>query len=464
MLFRDRRDAGRRLAAELLRLKNENPVIVALPRGGVPVGFEISRRLDAPLEVIPVRKLGVPTQPEFGFGAIAPDAMYLDERTVRMLRLSSEQIEGVVAAENAELERRQRLYRGSDSQADFSGKTVILVDDGLATGVTARAAVRSIQKQKPQRLILAIPVAAPESANELELEVDEVICLAMPEDFFAVGTWYEHFGQTTDDEVLELLSASRRLGKGEVRNVPEAVHRDVSIPAGPGPIRLAGDLVIPRNARGIVLFAHGSGSSRRSPRNRYVAEQLQSAGLATLLFDLLTTEEEAADYYTGHYRFNIRLLGERLGHAVKWVSEFPETRLLTVGCFGASTGAAAALVAAAEYPDIVHAVVSRGGRPDMAEERLARVEAPTLLIVGSLDQVVIELNREACRQLRCEKELRLVKGATHLFEEPGALEQVAVMAADWFRHHLQAATVEAQRGMPSEERRAATPGVQEGRP
>jgi len=198
------------------------------------------------------------------------------------------------------------------------------------------------------------------------------------------------------------------------------------------PAGLEGDLVLPDGARAVVVFAHGSGSSRLSPRNRQVAEALQSAGVGTLLMDLLTPDEGAADERTGHLRFNIDLLANRLTQAVDWVAANESTSRLQIGCFGASTGAAAALVTAARRPDNVRAVVSRGGRPDLAGPMLAMVDAPTLLIVGGRDHTVLELNRQAFDQLRCEKELRIVPGATHLFEEPGALDEVVALARDWF--------------------------------
>ncbi len=203
-----------------------------------------------------------------------------------------------------------------------------------------------------------------------------------------------------------------------------------------GPVQLAGDLAVPDGSAGIVLFAHGSGSSRHSPRNRFVAQELRNAGLATLLMDLLTSSEEEVDMRTGELRFDIALLANRLMHATDWVREHAETSPLGIGYFGASTGAAAALVAAAERTGEVSAVVSRGGRPDLAAEALRRVKAPTLLIVGGDDSRVIPFNEEAFAQLACVKELTIVPRATHLFEEPGALETVSRLARDWFGKYL----------------------------
>jgi putative phosphoribosyl transferase len=211
-------------------------------------------------------------------------------------------------------------------------------------------------------------------------------------------------------------------------------RRHVTVPAGGA--RLEGDLTVPRETIGTVVFAHGSGSGRFSPRNQYVAAELVRGGLATLLMDLLTSAEEAIDRRTAHLRFDIRLLSERVIAAIDWLEADEQVGSLHVGCFGASTGAAAALVAAAERPRKVRAVVSRGGRPDLAGEALRRVTAPTLLIVGGRDPEVLQLNRQAQKLLAGESRLEIVPGATHLFEEPGALEQVAGLARDWFVWHL----------------------------
>jgi pimeloyl-ACP methyl ester carboxylesterase len=203
-----------------------------------------------------------------------------------------------------------------------------------------------------------------------------------------------------------------------------------------GDVQLQGNLRIPSAAGGIVVFAHGSGSGRHSPRNRFVADVLVNTDLATLLIDLLTQEEEMIDLQTAELRFDIRLLAERLGGVTDWLAGEPSTAALPIGYFGASTGAAAALIAAADRPKIVRAIVSRGGRPDLAKPVLRRVAQPTLLIVGGEDDVVIDLNREALKELGGTKRLVIIPGATHLFEEPGALEQVAALASEWFLRYL----------------------------
>lgn len=212
------------------------------------------------------------------------------------------------------------------------------------------------------------------------------------------------------------------------------IARAVTIAAGG--VSLQGDLVVPADATGLVLFAHGSGSSRHSPRNKYVAEVIRDARIGTLLFDLLTVDEEAIDARTRHLRFDIDMLATRLADAARWVHRQPDLEHSRLGFFGSSTGGGAALVAAAELGDRIGAVVSRGGRPDLAGPALGRVSSPTLLIVGGRDEVVIDLNQQALGALQCEKQIAVVPGATHLFEEPGKLEAVARLAADWFAHHL----------------------------
>ncbi len=218
---------------------------------------------------------------------------------------------------------------------------------------------------------------------------------------------------------------------------PSNAPSEVSVQIPAGRVLLGGELALPRAARGLVLFAHGSGSSRRSPRNQFVARELREASMGTLLMDLLTPDEEQLDFERGHLRFDIPFLAERLLAATEWTRARPEARGLRFGYFGASTGGAAALVAAAELPEEISAVVSRGGRADLAGEALPRVKTPTLLIVGGEDREVLRLNRAALAMLRCEKELRIVEGASHLFPEPGALEEVARLAAAWFRRHLE---------------------------
>lgn len=420
MPYADRRAAGRALARHLAGHATEDALVLGLPRGGVPVAAEIASALDLPLDVWVARKLGAPSNPEFGVGAIGPgDVRILDERAIDMLGIPAGVLDQIAHDEAMEMERRLALYRGDPRPPDVAGRDIILVDDGLATGVTARAAVESLRRLGASRVTLAVPVGAPDSVELLRHVADDVVCPEQPEDFRAVGLWYDDFRQTTDEEVIAALG-------------PRA--REVRIPVGGDAI--VGDLTVPNGARGLVLFAHGSGSGRKSPRNREVAQRLQREGLATLLVDLLTEAEARVDERTRQHRFDIDLLARRLVAAVDWLRAEPTTREMTVGLYGASTGAAAALVAAAERREQFACVVSRGGRPDLAGPALSRAWAPTLLIVGGEDHQVLELNEQAYEQIPGEKRLEIVPGATHLFEEPGTLEAAARLAADFLRSHL----------------------------
>ncbi len=443
-MFRDRADAGRELAEQLKRrLGDEDVVVLGLPRGGVPVAFEVARELDAPLDVIVVRKLGVPYQPELGMGAIGEDGVrVLNHEVLAMARVGEEEVAVVERSERAELERRAARFRGSRPRTPLVGRTAVVVDDGIATGSTARAACQVARAHGASRVILAVPVAPRSSLGFLAEVADELVCLATPEPFYAVGQFYRDFSQTSDEEVVELLQrADTRTVAPPVPPVAVGVDppvRDEDVVVRTGAVRLVGHLTIPEECAGLVVFAHGSGSSRHSPRNRFVAAVLNSAGLGTLLFDLLTPEEE----FDRAAVFDIELLADRLGAVTRWLEAQPEAMGLRIGYFGASTGAGAALWAAAEPNSSIAAVVSRGGRPDLAGPKLDQVRAPTLLIVGGRDEVVLELNRQAQMQLRCESQLAVVPGATHLFEEPGTLEEVSRLAGDWLLSRL-APTAEA---------------------
>ncbi|MDP2312611.1 MAG: phosphoribosyltransferase family protein [Pseudomonadota bacterium] len=484
-MFRDREDAGQQLAQSLLPYRGQDVVVLALPRGGVPIGYELARALGAPLDVFLARKLGAPMHPELGMGAITEGGLrVLDNAIVRLVGATPEQLNRVVEREEAELRRRTVAYRGARPLPDVTGKVVILVDDGIATGGTARAALRDLRQRGPKRLILATPVGARDACLALSSEADEVVCIETPAWFHAIGEWYEDFRQLDDSEVIELLDRARREWRAQapaassearpassgVRPVaqptvapppvpqptvvsppppqPMAATRpapahvpqsSVLAPPAPQPrtfrlgtLVLDADVCVPAGPRGVILFSHGSGSSRHSPRNRAVANTLVDAGFATVLLDLLTPAEEALDVVTARLRFDIGLLSRRLVGVIDELGQDRELRALPIGIFGASTGAASALVAAAARPDQVRAVVSRGGRPDLAGDALPRVRAPVLLIVGGRDAPVLDLNRTALRALRSHAVLTIVPGATHLFEEPGTLEEVGRLATAWF--------------------------------
>ncbi|MGO4189472.1 phosphoribosyltransferase family protein [Pseudarthrobacter sp. TAF60_1] len=413
--FRDRADAGRRLGEQLHRFRGDDVIILGLPRGGVPVAAEVAKALSAPLDVIVVRKLGVPFRPEVAMGAIGEgNARGLDKGVISLAGITEDDLRTVEREARALLKARVERYRRGRPRPDLTGMTAIIVDDGMATGSTARVACQVARQLGAARIILAVPVA-PAHLLDTMTEPDQVVSLISAHDFQAVGQYYRDFSPTGDEEVVELLDAS--------------VDRGVQIPADG--LTLQGDLHVPGHCEAVVVFAHGSGSSRHSPRNRYVASVLQGAGLGTLLLDLLTPDEEADRRNV----FDIPLLAQRLTAATQWLaSQYgPACR---VGYFGASTGAAAAIRAAADAGSQVGAIVSRGGRPDLAGAGLAAVRAPTLLIVGGADTQVLALNRAAMKDMRALTRLEIIPGATHLFEEPGTLAQAAKLAAGWFTRYL----------------------------
>ncbi len=398
------------------------------------MAFEVAKALGAPLDVLLVRKLGVPFHQELAFGAIGDDGVrVISEAVVREAGLSGREIAAVESKERAELQRRAERFRGDHRPIPLQGRIAVIVDDGIATGATAQAACRVARAEGAARVVLAIPIGATDTAEQFAQYADEVVVLHTPVPYFAVGQGYHDFAQTSDDEVVALLERARSGFRAVASpGADDPPLRDEEIRVTAGRVSVAGHLTIPERPKGVVVFAHGSGSSRHSPRNRYVAEILNKAGFATVLFDLLTLDEERDRANV----FDIALLASRLVDVTSWLAGQPDTASLPVGYFGASTGAGAALAAAAHPGVKVAAVVSRGGRPDLAGPALREVQAPTLLIVGGRDEMVLKLNRQAQEAIPARCEVAVVPGATHLFEEPGTLEQVAVLARDWFVGHL----------------------------
>ena len=429
-MYRDRTDAGRQLARSLMTFRRPRPLVLALPRGGLPVALPVAEALDAELDVLVVRKLGVPGNPEFAMGAVGEDGIVvMDQGVRRSLHLTPDEVDLVAARESAEVQRRVAAYRGGSRRLGLTGRNVIIVDDGLATGSTAAAAIRVARCLGAAHITLAVPVGSQDAVDRLEGMADDVLCLQIPSPFYAVGQHYASFDQVSDEEVLAIL---RRRPRGDTRRheVRPDIDADVEIPFGTQP--LGAHLTVPPGARGVIVFAHGTGSDRHSPRNQMVAKVLQSAGFGTLLFDLMTQDEAA----TPGNSLGVEDATARLLHATEWLQARPEACGLPVGYFGSSSGAAAALVAAAQRPQAVGAVVSRGGRPDLAARWLPRVLAPTLLIVGGNDHTVLDLNQQAQKRLGGVSLLEVVNGAGHLFEEAGTLQQAAAVAKAWFLRHL----------------------------
>ena len=439
MVFADRADAGRQLAARLGHLRGEPVVVLGLPRAGVPVALQVARVLAAPLDVIVVRKLGVPFQPELGMGAVGEDGVrVINPEVIQACGVSQDDIAAVQAREQAAVHARAARYRARRPRQPLAGRVAVVVDDGIATGSTARAACQIARAHGAARVVLAVPVAPPGWQARIGEAADEMVCVGTPRRFAAIGQFYARFPQVSDEEVIACLEraatpqSSAQAGAVRAAGADDPPGRSEEVEPEAGAVRLAGYLTVPEGAPEIVVFVHGSGSSRHSPRNRHVAGVLNDAGLGTLLFDLLTPEEELDRANV----FDIGLLAGRLVQVTGWLRAQPGAAQAAVGYFGASTGAAAALRAAAEPGAGIAAVVSRGGRPDLARPRLAAVTSPTLLIVGGRDEVVLDLNRRAQAELRCENDLAVVPGATHLFEEPGTLDAAAGLARDWFLGHF----------------------------
>lgn len=419
MRFKDRHQAGRILAAQLDRFATGDVVVLGLPRGGVPVAFEVAKEINAPLDVILIRKLGVPWQPELAMGAIGEgNVRVLNESVIESCGITPQQIDEIEAVERKELHRRADLYRTVHKPVSLRGKTVLIVDDGIATGSTALAACRVARARGASWIALAVPVAPSDWEDFMENAADEFIALHAPDYFGAVGNFYDDFGQVSDADVLNILSA-------KPENAVRLIDKDVSIVLDDG-VTVHGRLTVPLQAKGCVVFVHGSGSSRNSPRNIHVATILNAAGMGTLLFDLLSEQESDQRENV----FDIELLSRRLVNVTDWLRRRHETQNLEFAYFGASTGAAAALSAAAGDAKIV-AVVSRGGRPDLALDDLQWVRCPVLLVVGSRDTEVRMLNEEAAAQLTSPHRVAIVHRASHLFEEPGTLDEAAHIARDF---------------------------------
>ena len=417
MRFTDRTEAGR-LLAEHLRHLPPGALVLGLPRGGVPVAAEVARRLRAPLDVVVARKLGVPWQKELAMGAVCEDGVRVTNNdVVRDCGVTDEQMWEAEHRERQVVTDRAQTYRGGRPAPALQGREVVIVDDGIATGATARAACLYARMNGARRVVIAVPVAPEGWETEFAKYADECVAVSTPEAFGAVGNWYGDFSEVTDAEVTRIMTES---GPREIRT-SFLVRVDAHT-------ALDTDVVVPPAPVGCEVFVHGSGSSRMSPRNRMVSRELNDAGLATVMFDLLTAEE--ADDRSGV--FDVEMLTGRLLAVVKWAAHQEWAHGLPVGLFGASTGAAAALCAAARDPHRISAVVARGGRVDMAGADLAHVRCPVLLLVGSQDPVVLRLNREAGERLGGPHSLIEVRGAGHLFAEPGALELVAQRAREWF--------------------------------
>lgn len=423
--FTDRAEAGRRLAERVRAFAVTDPIIVALPRGGVPVGAELARRLRVPLDVLLVRKIGLPSNPEFGVGALTEDGrLYYDDTALARMNVSREALAETVESERAELHRRLALYRGGRPAPRLGGRDVIVVDDGLATGGTARAALAMVRRQRPARLVLAVPVGHLSAVEGLRHDADQLVVLTAPENFRAVGEWYRDFEQLTDGYVTAVLA---ELGTAAP---PGASERAVRFRAGE--VYLDCDYAVPPQIAGTVVMAVEEGRSH--PQHRAVARALREHGFATLLLDVLTAEERQSQGVGAAP--GTAVLAERLEAAVRWLRRAAVAASDPVGLLGVGAGAVAAVTAAAHCPDDVGAVVTCGGRLDFAEEALPDVRAPTLVLVEGEDSFVRELAEWAAARMSARQEVRVVAGPERLLTDPRSWEEVGAAAVGWYRSHL----------------------------
>jgi putative phosphoribosyl transferase len=460
--FRNRADAAESLALALSMFATTPDVtVLGVARGGVPIARQVASALGASLGVVVSRKIGVPGIEEVALGAIAEGSDRIAADPVSWyIGVPPRVVKRLAARARLELARRVQFYRAGRPLPAIRDRTVILVDDGLATGATLRAAARAVRKGHPRHLIAAVPVASQAALDEMRREVDEVVAVFTRTEFTTVSASYEDFSPVTDEEVLNLLRPTRLITTDErlstiLRDVSDRIappwscegdaYRDgeltIAIPVRAGAIMAdlgmpqrgsrGGDAEALEPSRGLAILAHGGGSSRDSYRNRYLAGRLRLSGYTTLRVDLLTATEQDADDEHASMRFDVARLSARLTRVCDWAAREGVAGAERTILIGASTGAAAALTTAAQRRGRVFAVVARGGRVDLAAEHLARVWAPVLLIVGAADAETLEHNSEAMRVLGGGGQLTKVPRAGHTFDEPGALGAVAEHMVKW---------------------------------
>lgn len=426
MIFQNREQAGEALAELLYTdMKESNAVVVALPRGGVPVAARIARRLGSKLDILIAHKLGAPYNPEFALGAVTEDGgVWMNQDALEMIPHETSQLEASLETAFTEMRKQGKLFRGNELKVDVKAKTVILVDDGLATGSTLVAATNALKKQGASKIVVAVPVASQKGMKLLKPLSDRVYAVEQPTRFRAIADWYEDFDPVNDADVVRMISESRNSKtKRYVRRREAVLNLDGT--------EVLGELSTPDRCKGWVVFAHGSGTSLKNTRNIQIAKELNENGFGTLLCDLLTEREGV---YSKN-RFDVGLLSNRLVAATHWLKWQAEWNSLPIGYFGVGMGAAAALQASLEFRDWMFAIVSRGGQPELSKKTLERIATPTLLIAGEEDADALALNRQAYENIPYAL-LETIPHATHHFEEPGAFGGVTRMTIDWFRDCL----------------------------
>ncbi|HVY25373.1 MAG TPA: alpha/beta family hydrolase [Polyangiaceae bacterium] len=437
MVYRDRHHAGVLLARELGSYASQHPLILAIARGGVPVAAALAAELDAELDVMVVQKLGVPGHPYITAGALSSrGASSINHKALGGFGISPVALDRVLDTQRLVLAQQEREIRGTGAPKSVEGRLVVVVDDAVMTGTTLHTAIAALRAAGARAIVLATPAGSDGALTSLRGEADDVVCPSVRSHLDSLNEVYENAAGVSVGYAREAYERFERERPRATNPRSPSLHRDVPIPAGN--VKLAGTLAVPERATAVVVFLHGSGSNRFSSRNRHVAATLEQAGFATLLFDFLTAEEQAIDSVTRELGSDLALLANRAVAVLDWMATEPSTARLPVVLFGASSGAAAALLAVAQQPGRVSCVVSRGGRPDLAEAVLERISTPTLLLVGSEDHAVLELNREAARRLRGPHSLLVVPRASHLFAEPGTLDAVSDLTLAFLKEWLPA--------------------------
>ncbi len=409
--FKDRTEAALLLANELSHLRGEEPLILAIPRGALPMAKVLATELEGDLDILLVHKIGHPQQPEYAIGSVNETGHVFITDYESSSFIGEDVLASLAQEEVAKLQSKRNLYTPFRGPVEVKGRTCVIVDDGIATGSTFQAAINTLKEQGAGRIIVAAPVASRQAMELLRKEGVELCILKVPTHFFSVSNHFESFDQVNDSVVTALLNSEQQ---------------EVEI-YGDG-VKLKACLQIPKRAKALIIFAHGSGSGRLSSRNQYVAHELAEQGYATLLADLLTREEAK----NRELIFDIDFLADRVLTVINWGHAHNAMRVLPIILFGASTGAGAAIKAAVRSDLEITAIISRGGRVDLADQALDEISAPMLFVVGALDASVLDLNRDAMRQIKhAEVELAIVENASHLFEESGALEKVSDLAISW---------------------------------
>jgi len=436
LLFVDRSDAGRRLAERLDFLRDENLVVLGLPRGGVPVAYEVAIAFDAPLDVIVVRKLGLPQNPEVAMGAIGEGGTrVIDSEITQLAHVSPIELERVERVESDELASRVMRFRAGRRRLDLQGRTALIIDDGLATGSTARVACIVARQLGASRIIVAAPVASPEAASRILDEADLFVCLQTPVPFRAVGAHYIDFSQTADSEVVLLLDAAMRLA-GRARNLKDLPDTYGEIDLAVDSVALSGELHLPFAPDNLVVLARGVTGETGDAASRYTAAVMNEAGIGTVLVDLVTPMERAVGLTPENY-----VLTRRLVLVTEKLQRHSELKGIPIGYFDAGAGAAVLLGAAAHEGSAVSAVVAFAPRLFEAGPWVREVSAPTLMLYSRFDEGLLELNRQSANQMRCPHLQILIETDAGPADSPLAVTAIGMAehAKDWFVRYLSSA-------------------------